>query len=165
MPLAARYVHTNLVAADWRRLVDFYVEVFGCTAVPPERDHHGAWLDRLTGLAGARAVGMHLRLPGCGEGGPTLEIFHYDEMPPREPPAANRPGFAHIAFAVPDVEAARQEVLRHGGGELGPPQTVDVPGAGRITVVYMADPEGNLVELQRWEQGALQDPGDFQTPG
>jgi len=26
----ARYVHTNLVALDWRRLAAFYVEVFGC---------------------------------------------------------------------------------------------------------------------------------------
>ena len=151
MPLAARYVHTNLVAADWRRLAEFYEQVFGCIPVPPARDHRGPWLDRLTGLSDARATGMHLRLPGCGADGPTLEIFQYDEGPSRLPTAANRPGFGHIAFAVPDVEDARRQVLQYGGGELGPPQTVDVPAAGRITVVYMTDPEGNIVELQRWE--------------
>ena len=26
----ARYAHTNLIARDWRRLVDFYQTVFGC---------------------------------------------------------------------------------------------------------------------------------------
>jgi predicted enzyme related to lactoylglutathione lyase len=30
-----RYVHTNIVAEDWRRLADFYAKVFGCTPVPP----------------------------------------------------------------------------------------------------------------------------------
>ena len=30
-----RYIHTNIVAKDWRRLADFYIQVFGCTPVPP----------------------------------------------------------------------------------------------------------------------------------
>ena len=25
-----RYAHTNLMANDWRKLQDFYVQVFGC---------------------------------------------------------------------------------------------------------------------------------------
>jgi predicted enzyme related to lactoylglutathione lyase len=27
---ATRYVHTNLIAADWQRLARFYCDVFGC---------------------------------------------------------------------------------------------------------------------------------------
>ena len=38
MITGARYVHTNLIARDWRELARFYVEVFGCELVPPERD-------------------------------------------------------------------------------------------------------------------------------
>ena len=49
-PLRARYVHTNLVAQDWRRLATFYEGVFGCIPVPPERDLSGEWLDALTGV-------------------------------------------------------------------------------------------------------------------
>ncbi len=30
-----RYIHTNIVAEDWRSLADFYVKVFGCTPIPP----------------------------------------------------------------------------------------------------------------------------------
>jgi predicted enzyme related to lactoylglutathione lyase len=30
----ARYVHTNLVATDWRVLASFYQRVFGCEVVP-----------------------------------------------------------------------------------------------------------------------------------
>src|SRR5690242_18585856 len=48
-----RYVHTNLVARDWRRLADFYVNVFRCAVAGPERDLHGDWLDTATALSGA----------------------------------------------------------------------------------------------------------------
>jgi predicted enzyme related to lactoylglutathione lyase len=33
-----RYVHTNLIARDWRRLASFYQAVFGCEIAPPVRD-------------------------------------------------------------------------------------------------------------------------------
>ena len=29
--------------------------------------------------------------------------------------------------------------------------TAEIPGAGRITFVYLTDPEGNIIELQKWE--------------
>ena len=52
MPISAKYVHTNLIARDWRKLADFYVSVFGCEPVPPERDYSGADLERGTGVRG-----------------------------------------------------------------------------------------------------------------
>ncbi len=39
--LSARYVHTNLIAAEWQALARFYGAVFGCVRVPPERDLAG----------------------------------------------------------------------------------------------------------------------------
>src|SRR5262245_59726127 len=73
----ARYAHTNLIAHDWRRLASFYTDLFGCTLVPPERNYSGADLEAGTGVPGAQLTGAHLRLPGHGDSGPTLEIFHY----------------------------------------------------------------------------------------
>ncbi len=148
--MKARFAHLNLVARDWRKLAAFYERVFGCTPVPPERDLQGGWLERATGLAGAHIRGMHLRLPGGGESGPTLEIFQYLPEGQATARAVNRPGFGHIAFAVQDVAAARQAVLAAGGGEVGPLSTVPVAGAGTITFVYLTDPEDNILELQRW---------------
>ena len=72
-------------------------------------------------------------------------------------PALNRPGFAHLAFAVDDVPAALEAVLAGGGSQHGALHTMAVPGAGEITLVYAADPEGNVIELQQWtavEKGA-----------
>ena len=110
----------------------------------------GGWLADATGVPDARLEGIHLRLPGFGDGGPTLEIFTYTQLAARLPAAANRPGFTHIAFAVEDVQACRDAVLAAGGREVGQVVCVQIPGAGEISVVYMADPEGNLIELQRW---------------
>jgi predicted enzyme related to lactoylglutathione lyase len=149
--LSARYVHTNLVARDWRRLARFYQEVFGCQPVPPERRLSGAWFEAATRLPGARAEGMHLRLPGWGEQGPTLEVFQYNEVSEGKV-AVNRPGLAHLAFAVDDVAAAVLAVLNAGGSTVGETVTVDIPGAGRITFAYAADPEGNVIELQHWHR-------------
>ena len=63
----------------------------------------------------------------------------------------NRPGFAHIAFAVDDVETTRRAVLAAGGSAVGQVVRQEIPGAGQITVAYVTDPEGNIIELQRWD--------------
>ena len=43
--IQAKYVHTNLIAYDWRALADFYQRLLGCVPVPPERDYRGDQLD------------------------------------------------------------------------------------------------------------------------
>jgi len=143
-----KYVHTNIVAKDWKMLSKFYQEVFGCTSVPPERDLSGDWLDRATGLEGARIEGIHLRLPGHGDAGPTLEIFQYNDMPESLETSPNRPGLGHLAFAVEDVEAVKEAVLKAGGGMVGDVVGVEILGVGRIEFAYLTDPEGNIIEVQ-----------------
>jgi len=153
-----RYVHTNLVARDWQLIVAFYERVFGCVRVPPERNLSGAAVERGSGVPGARIQGIHLRLPGLGEGGPTLEVFQYSDLVSAGAPVANRVGFGHIAFAVDDVAATRAAVLAAGGSPLGTIEATVIPSAGRITWTYVRDPEGNIVELQRLDPETPQDP-------
>jgi catechol 2,3-dioxygenase-like lactoylglutathione lyase family enzyme len=121
----ARFGHVNVIARNWRTLASFYTELFGCELVPPERDYSGADLERGTGVAGAALRGAHLRLPGHGPDGPTLEIYQFSSMPEAFPPAVNRPGFQHIAFAVPSVADARAAVLGSGGGVIGEVVTLE----------------------------------------
>jgi catechol 2,3-dioxygenase-like lactoylglutathione lyase family enzyme len=150
MAIEARYVHTNLVARDWRALARFYEHVLGCTPVPPQRDLREPWLAAATGIPGAQARGMHLPGRGGGADGPTLEIFEYTPTMEHPATAANRPGLGHLAFAVADVAAARDAVLAAGGGQLGDLIVTPIAGVGEITFVYVTDPEGNIIELQQW---------------
>ena len=149
----SRFGHVNLIARDWRALAAFYQRVFGCTPVPPERDLHGPELSAATGIPNAALRGMHLRLPGGGPNGPTLEIFEYDPSLEHPSTAANRPGFGHIAFVVPDVSAARSIILGEGGESLGDAVTTPTADGRRVTWCYVTDPEGNIVELQSWSTG------------
>ena len=148
MIAGAKYGHTNLIAKDWRALSRFYEVQFGCTPVPPERDFKGCDLERGTGIAGAHLQGVHLRLPGHGPQGPTLEIFNYNILEERPGIAVNRPGFGHIAFVVDDVPAAREAVLAAGGQPVGDVVTLTNALGARLTWVYVTDPEGNVIELQ-----------------
>jgi len=146
----AVFSHVNLIAEDWRQLSAFYQDVFGCELVPPERDLSGPDLEAATGIAGAHIRGAHLRLPGIGADGPTLELFEYDESVAPAVRAANSRGFAHVAFEVPDVEAELREVIAHGGSTLGEVVRKAIPGRGQLAFVYVRDPEGNIIELQTW---------------
>jgi catechol 2,3-dioxygenase-like lactoylglutathione lyase family enzyme len=149
-PMPIRFGHVNLVARDWRALAAFYVTVFGCEPSGAERDISGEWLDRATGVEGARITGRHLRLPGGGQDGPTLEVFSYDEPKEQTAPSPDRLGFGHIAFAVDDVAATLDRLLAAGGERVGDIEHVDVAGERHLEVVYARDPEGNIIELQRW---------------
>jgi predicted enzyme related to lactoylglutathione lyase len=150
MAIPAKFVHTNLVAEDWQALSNFYQQLFGCIPVPPERDFQGEKLEAGSGIPGAHLRGVHLRLPGCGDNGPTLEIFNYNILAGRSKPVPNRPGFGHIAFSVEDVAAAQKAVLQAGGQAVGAIVTLPVAAGAKVTWCYVTDPEGNIIELQSW---------------
>lgn len=147
-----RYIHTNLIAKDWKKLAQYYINVFNCKAVPPERDLSGEWIDQLTGISDVKVRGMHLSLPGY-ENGPTLEIFEYnpgDDLPVNN--YINRMGFGHLAFHVDSVEKALEKVLENGGSQLGNVVKKEYEQLGLLTVVYTIDLEGNFVEIQNWRK-------------
>jgi len=150
--MSAVFGHVNLVARDWRRLSRFYQDVFGCVPVPPQRSLAGETLASGTGVAGASLEGEHLRLPGRGEGGPTLEIYSWRDALDKPPAAPNRLGLGHLAFGVPDVALALERVIAAGGRALGSVASLPVAGKGAITFVYAADPEDNIIELQSWAE-------------
>lgn len=147
-----RYVHTNLIAKDWKKLSMFYQRMFGCRPIPPERNLSGEWLDRLTGLPNAHVTGEHLALPGYEENLPTLEIFSYDAMNPDNPKAVNGIGLGHLAFEVENVEAMLEKILQEGGGQVGELVKTEYPNHVTATFVYAKDLEGNIIELQSWSK-------------
>lgn len=146
-----KFVHTNIVARDWKSLAKFYVNVFGCKEKKPERNLSGKWLNDLTGIQDAHIRGIHLLLPGYDDNGPTLEIFEYDKNEKNTNKKVNCEGLGHTAFAVDDVERCLADVLKNGGSKIGTTVKGIVDGVGEIHVVYAKDPEGNIIEIQKWE--------------
>ncbi len=144
-----RYVHTNLISKDWRKLAGFYIKVLQCEPLLPERDFKGKELDAGTGLTNAHLTGIHLRLPGYAENGPTLEIFSYDDLKEKAELAVNRLGYGHIAFSVDDVKSMRNKILENGGNVIGEIVTLKISDTKEVTWCYVTDPEGNIIELQR----------------
>ncbi len=147
-----KYVHTNIVSKDWSALAEFYMKVFKCVPVPPVRNQSGDWLDTCLGIPNAHIQGVHLRLPGGGDNGPTLEIYSYGKMEDNLPSLPNRKGYGHIAFEVEDVAQVLSKVLLHGGSKQGEISGKFIEGVGYITLIYAKDPEGNIIELQNWNR-------------
>jgi len=146
-----KYVHTNLVARDWRKLADFYINVFNCEPMLPERDLKGKWLEDALNLKDAHITGIHLQLPGYTDG-PTLELFQYEPEANRETSYPNTPGYGHLAFSVPDVEETAEKITEYGGDWVGELTRVEIKGVGMLVFAYMRDPEGNILEIQRYEK-------------
>jgi catechol 2,3-dioxygenase-like lactoylglutathione lyase family enzyme len=146
-----KFAHINLIANDWKKLSQFYIDVFGCEAVYPERNLSGEWIDKLTGIQNSEIKGIHLKLSGY-EDGPTLEVFQYKPALQRKnDPLVNHQGFGHIAFMVEDIPEIISSILDKGGSKYGELVQKKVPQVGLLTAIYMKDIEGNIIELQNWE--------------
>ena len=146
-----QFAHTNIITDNWKELAKFYIDVFECQPIFPERDLMGEWLDKATTIADAHLKGIHLALP-CYDGKlPTLEIFQYDSNISCGVPETNRKGFGHIAFRVDNVEFFLEKLLSAGGTAVGDLVKTEVKGAGMQTFVYARDIDGNIIEIQSWE--------------
>ena len=143
-----RYVHTNIIAKDCIKLIEFYKNVIGCRSIGEKRDLRGLWLDQLTGIPNAHIIGEHLVLPGYNEAHPTIEIFSYDQMEGVINHQINAYGIAHLAFEVNNVVEMLDKVLANGGGKIGEVVYVDYEDGRKASYVYATDPEGNIIELQ-----------------
>ncbi|MFD2289149.1 VOC family protein [Pedobacter petrophilus] len=145
-----KYGHTNIITKDWKKLADFYQTVFDCVPIPPQRDQKGSWLDKGTGVKNAHIQGMHLLLPGYGENGPTLEIYQYSETLNSEKSIPNKQGFGHIAFQLDDINEVLELALKNGASKIGVLSEHYVENVGLLKFIYIADPDGNIIELQNW---------------
>ena len=146
-----KFAHTNIIAKDWKKLAQFYIDVFDCKPVYPERDLSGEWIDEITKIPNVRIKGIHLTLPGYNDG-PTLEILEYNTFLKREnDPLVNEQGFGHIAFHVDDVEETLNKLIANGGDKYGELIEKNIDGLGTLEVIYAKDLEGNIIEIQNWK--------------
>ena len=124
--------HFGLRVADADRASDFYCEALG-----------GLRLTRPVLLEGAAADGVvpggRLRVALIGFGDAAVELFEVLDEP--VPPVTSR--LPHLALQVDDVPATLARAEAAGGERLWP----EVGRFGRTTVIYLTDPDGNVLEL------------------
>ncbi|MCX6233899.1 MAG: VOC family protein [Bacteroidetes bacterium] len=146
-----KFVHTNIIAKDWKKLAQFYMDVFECEPLYPERNLSGDWIDKMTRIPDVKIKGIHLKLPGY-DNGPTLEIFEYNKASgTTNDQSINDLGFGHIAFHVSDVEDTIDKLIAMGGKKYGELIEKEITGLGILKTIYALDPEGNIIEIQNWK--------------
>jgi lactoylglutathione lyase len=139
----ARLDHVGLTVTDLAAEAAWFCEVFGL-----EREL----------VARVEALDLSIEMlihPGYGY---RVELLHRPGagfgpgVKPSTPGEATlREGYGHVAFDVPDLDAAYSRALSRGARAVMSPGPS--PEAG-VRMAFVADPEGNLVELlQRSARG------------
>jgi catechol 2,3-dioxygenase-like lactoylglutathione lyase family enzyme len=124
--------HVGLTVGDLEAMVSWYSEAFELTTEFEFALDQFAFRGVMLRGAGFRVELLARRGSGAG-----LQAANPVE-------AALTRGFGHIAFDVPDVDAAYERLLSLGATDRLSPRPSPEPG---IRMAYVADPEGNLVEL------------------
>ena len=138
--------HVSLTAIDAEALAAFYREAFGFDDRRPPKRLSGETVSRGNGLADSDIYVIWLNVTDMD--GPFIEIMEYNETSNRPESAVNERGYGHLALEVDDLGASVDSVLRFGGslqGEITNFGTDEKPHL----IVYVRDPEGNILELEQ----------------
>jgi lactoylglutathione lyase len=133
-----RHDHVGINVADLARAEAWYQKAFGLQREFATR---------------VDAVALDIVMLRDPEHGHRVELLHRPGSGPglraaNPAEAALTEGFGHLAFGVADLCATHSRLLALGAREIMPPQPSPEPGVG---MSFLADPEGNLVELVQRE--------------
>ena len=136
-----RHDHVGINVADLARAEAWYQEAFGLQREFATRVH---------------AAGLDIVMLRDPEHGHRVELLHRPGSGPglraaNPAEAALTEGFGHLAFGVASLAAAHARLLRLGAREIMAPQPSPEPG---VRMSFLADPEGNLVELVERERSS-----------
>jgi catechol 2,3-dioxygenase-like lactoylglutathione lyase family enzyme len=137
--MSATVHHVGLQVSDIDRAGAFYEAALGARWMVLPLTLEGAGADQAMGHEG-----VSLRLAMLGLGDAMLELLEFtgDIVPEwAQRPRDNR--LPHLALQVDDTEATLTKVEAAGGKRIWP----EIDRFGRARVIYVSDPDGNVVEL------------------
>ena len=134
------WAHTGLAVRDLEVASAFYQGAFGYEVVFRENGI-GREIADITGVEGQMCDLVQLLSPNSGH---VLELLQFHGFEASEPATAPlRPGQAHVAFVVEDLEEALRHVRSLGATMIG---TIAEFPEGRA--VYCREPGGTFFELE-----------------
>lgn len=142
--MITRIDHLNIVVSDLEQARNFFALLGFEEGLGAELDP--AFLERLTGIAGAKGRFVTLRHGGSPT---TIELLQFAADSGADPQLgrADRIGLRHLAFAVTDIDAVVARLQGAGVAFLSPVQTWEKTGK---RLVYLHGPDGILLELAEY---------------
>jgi len=132
--------HTGLSVENLNQALSFYRQSFGFSPVFEAMDMSDL-IENLTGVKGLRADLVQCRSSISGQ---VLELIKFRNIPDSaDQRLPIRPGRAHTAFLVPQLEQAVEAVIASGGELFG---SITEFSEGRAA--YLWDGAGNAIELE-----------------
>jgi lactoylglutathione lyase len=132
--VGARLDHVGLAVADLKGAVSWFCDVFGLV---PELTLRVEALDLSIEMLVHPAHRYRLEL-----------LYRPGSQAARKPgtpgEAALSEGYGHVAFDVTDLDAGYDRAVSRGARPVMPPGPSPEPG---VRMAWVADPEGNLIEL------------------
>lgn len=129
--------HYAITVSDLDRAVEFYRDTLGLDVLSRFSVEGEAFATGV-GVDDASADFVHM-----DAGDARLELVSYEPEGDRRPePRLNEPGATHLGLEVDDLAAVAEE-LPDGVETLSGPQTTE----SGTTIMFVVDPEGNLIEL------------------
>jgi lactoylglutathione lyase len=134
VPPAGTFDHVGISVADLGKAAGWYCAALGLAREFEFDVPH-------VGLRGAMLLSPSgYRVELLERGGSA----RHDPPPGSPDEAALRRGYGHMCLDVPDVDAAHAALLAAGAADRMTPRASPEPG---VRMAFVADPEGNLIEL------------------
>jgi catechol 2,3-dioxygenase-like lactoylglutathione lyase family enzyme len=136
--------HVALMVSDLEKSRHFYADLLGLGV--EVKVAHGGWaVETMTNLPDAAIVEYRMRAPETP--GITIDLIEY--VSPQSPVgrhAVHHVPSAHICFGVDDLPEIYDRLVAEGVEFVSPP-VVWPPDQGSWIVLFLYDPDGNLLEL------------------
>lgn len=128
--------HVGLTVSNLERAIEFYRDGLGFPLLD-RFEVSGEAFSTVVGIENASGTFAHL-----DAGAVRLEVVEYDPEADGTNAELNQPGAAHVGIAVDDVDAFLED-LPESVEPMSEPRTT----ASGTRLVFLRDPDGNLVEL------------------
>lgn len=125
--------HIAFRVADLDRAIEFYTGALGMRLLNRQVDRENKEAFAFLDLDGSRIELLAM-------------VDESGEPVPYEPPSPAEPFCPHFAVSVDDLDAQLDEIVKNGAKHIKGP--MEIPGI--VGWAYVADPDGNVIELIRW---------------